>query len=158
MSGIPGKVDFDPPATFIGGPDLELCGDMLPACHLVHGVPQCELDESDRFEGPAEASSLVSIFPLFGGSQLALRASWPLANRGRLGPPELIKTGRTGSWESWPGKELFLGSERKRRLLHGNFFQKMIPECTIFAYIGNSAFLEKSTFSGSQFRPAHSYL
>ena len=87
-----------------------------------------------------------------------MRASWSWINECRLAPPESVRTGRTRSWRIWMRKRSFLGSERKRRLLHNFIVQKMIPECTIFAYGSRSAFLEKSTETGSQFRPAHSYL
>ena len=43
-------------------------------------------------------------------------------------------------------KDGFLGSERKRRLLHNFICQKMNPECTIFPYTLLTAFLEKSLF------------
>ena len=49
-------------------------------------------------------------------------------------------------------------SERKRRLLHNFFDQKMIPECTIFPYGQKGAFLRKSTVPGIKIRRPHSYL
>ena len=132
-------------------PWASLCSRVVYVVHALRAP-------TDHFEGLSEAKGPVSIFPLSGdgGGQL-----WPadhLVNWGRLAPPELIKTGRTGSWEVWDVKSLILESERKRRLLHNFIVQKMEPECTIFPYMNYSAFLRKSTCSGIQFRRPHSSL
>ena len=109
--------------------------------------------------GPsADQGRLDLIFPLSGGSQLAVKPAGHWDNWGRLAPPELDKTGRTGSWELWLVKRQDLGSERKRRLLHTYFRQKMTSECTIFPYGIKQCFSRKSTSRGHQIRRPHSSL
>ena len=112
----------------------------------------------DRFEGPAVWSRLVLIFPLPGGTGDRLGAGHSSGNGCRLGPPESVKTGQNGSWQLWLSERRDLEIERKRRLLHDFFGQKMRSACTNFPYAQKQCFSRKSTFSGSQIRPAHSSL
>ena len=158
MSGILTEAGNKAPATFIGGASRDLVT-TLPVYHrhtyLLRHPTGCT---NDRFEGPPEARSRISIFPLSDsvGGQL-----WPAGhcdNEGRLGPPELTRTGQTRSWRIWSRKDPILRSERNGRLLHGNFCQKMRSECTIFPYAQKCAFLEKSTLPARQFRRPHSSL
>ena len=105
---------------------------------------------SDRFEGPSEASSRVLIFPLFYRGGGRLRAGHGSVNGCRLGPPESDKTAQTGPWRIRSSESDIPGSERNGRLLHNFFDQKMISECTIFAYTIMGAFLQKSSFRASR--------
>ena len=113
---------------------------------------------SDHFEGPPEAGSPVSIFPLLCSSGGRLKAGHGSVNGGRLAPPELDETGRNGSWQLWLPESSVSISERKRRLLHNFSCRKMRSECTIFPYSIIIAFLGKSSDSGIKIRPAHSSL
>ena len=126
---------------------------IMPAVYTL-----CTVTGSDRFEGPAEGRRLVSIFPLSGGRCGQLRAGHRSVNQCRLAPPESALSGRNGSWELWLKKRAFLGSERKRRLLHTFSRQKMIPECTIFAYGKIVLFSGKRALLARQFRRPHSSL
>ena len=114
-------MDFDKsristPGHFYRGTHLGPAGHMYTThrhedwCHTEHTA------HIDRFEGPPEARSRVSIFPLSGSVGGQLRAGHSFVTEGRLAPPELSRTGRTGSWPLWPGKDGFLRSERNGHL------------------------------------------
>ena len=113
---------------------------------------------TDRFEGPTEQGRLILIFPLSGGRVSRLEPADGSVNGCRLGPPESVRTGRNRFPELWLRKTTVLRSERKRRLSHNFSCQKMRPECTIFPYGANRAFLGKSTIPARQFRRPYSSL
>ena len=107
-----------------------MCTTGHPVGRVVHALRA----HIDRFEGPAEAGSLVLIFPLFDGGGEPAEAGSRSVNGGRLGPPESAKTVRTSFWEPGLQETRIPISERKRRLLHDFIDEKMRSECTIFPY------------------------